>query len=144
MSPLRRENTPSFKVNAAKNLWYDHGAGRGGTIIDLAMELEGLSSPAEAIRSISLSHPSYGSAAPYPPVPGSAGGTGAWPSAAERAATRAAPAKAAMEMLGTGQLASPALVRYLEEERGMPAATAARYLVEARYRSPDGRERASL
>jgi hypothetical protein len=33
-SPLRDEKTPSFKVNRVKNLWYDHGTGQGGDIID--------------------------------------------------------------------------------------------------------------
>ncbi|MFN4315306.1 MAG: CHC2 zinc finger domain-containing protein [Chitinophagaceae bacterium] len=33
-SPLREEKTPSFKVNRNKNLWYDHGTGQGGDIID--------------------------------------------------------------------------------------------------------------
>lgn len=34
LSPLREEKTPSFKVNRQKNLWYDHGTGQGGDIID--------------------------------------------------------------------------------------------------------------
>lgn len=34
LSPLRDEKTPSFKVNRNKNLWYDHGIGQGGDIID--------------------------------------------------------------------------------------------------------------
>lgn len=34
LSPLRKEKTPSFKVNRQKNLWYDHGSGQGGDIID--------------------------------------------------------------------------------------------------------------
>jgi hypothetical protein len=33
-SPLRNEKTPSFKVNRHKNLWYDHGTGQGGDLID--------------------------------------------------------------------------------------------------------------
>lgn len=39
LSPIREENTPSFKVNAKLNLFYDHGSGRGGDIIDLGREL---------------------------------------------------------------------------------------------------------
>ena len=38
-SPLRQEQTPSFKVDTALNCWYDFGLGRGGNIIDLAAEL---------------------------------------------------------------------------------------------------------
>ena len=34
LSPLREEKTPSFKVNRQKGLWYDHGNGQGGDIID--------------------------------------------------------------------------------------------------------------
>lgn len=38
-SPLRQEQTPSFKVDTALNCWYDFGIGKGGNIIDLATEL---------------------------------------------------------------------------------------------------------
>jgi hypothetical protein len=39
-SPFRpSEKTPSFKIDRLKNLWYDHGAGQGGTIIDFVQEL---------------------------------------------------------------------------------------------------------
>ncbi len=36
-SPLREEKTPSFKVNRRLNLWYDHGIGKGGNLIDFAI-----------------------------------------------------------------------------------------------------------
>src|SRR5688500_7896411 len=36
-SPLRDEKTPSFKVNRKINRWYDHGIGKGGNLIDLAI-----------------------------------------------------------------------------------------------------------
>ena len=39
LSPLRQEHTPSFKVETTLNCWYDFGIGRGGYIIDLAIEL---------------------------------------------------------------------------------------------------------
>jgi DNA primase len=38
-SPLRNERDPSFKVNNKLNLWYDHGTGEGGTIIDLGARI---------------------------------------------------------------------------------------------------------
>lgn len=34
LSPLREEKTASFKVNRAKNVWYDHGTGQGGGVVD--------------------------------------------------------------------------------------------------------------
>ena len=40
LSPLREEQDASFKVDYTQNLWYDFGVGRGGSIIDLVMEVE--------------------------------------------------------------------------------------------------------
>ena len=40
-SPHREETHPSFKVDTEKNLWIDYGEGRGGSIIDLCMRMEG-------------------------------------------------------------------------------------------------------
>lgn len=42
-SPFRGELDPSFKVNTRLNLWYDHGSGEGGTILDLGAKLNGCS-----------------------------------------------------------------------------------------------------
>ena len=36
-SPFRDEQTPSFKVNRNKNVWYDHGEGTGGSLIDFGL-----------------------------------------------------------------------------------------------------------
>jgi hypothetical protein len=39
-SPFRpEERTPSFKVDRVKNVWFDHGLGQGGTIIDFVQQL---------------------------------------------------------------------------------------------------------
>ena len=37
-APYRSERTPSFRVNVAKQLWYDFGLGKGGDIFTLAGE----------------------------------------------------------------------------------------------------------
>lgn len=37
LSPLRDENTPSFKVNRKINRWYDHGMGKGGNLVDFGI-----------------------------------------------------------------------------------------------------------
>ncbi|ETA25849.1 mobilization protein [Porphyromonas gingivalis SJD2] len=38
-SPLRKDNTPSFKVNTERNQWYDFDSGEHGDIIDLVCAL---------------------------------------------------------------------------------------------------------
>ena len=48
-SPLRTELTPSFKVNAERNQWYDFGTGDHGDIIDFVCALQHCST-AEAMR----------------------------------------------------------------------------------------------
>lgn len=40
-APYRTERTPSFKVDTAKNVWFDFGTGKGGDIFDLAGEFVG-------------------------------------------------------------------------------------------------------
>jgi DNA primase (bacterial type) len=37
LSPLRDERTASFKVNRKLNVWFDHGTGEGGNIIDFGI-----------------------------------------------------------------------------------------------------------
>jgi DNA primase len=37
LSPLREEKSPSFKVNRQLNVWYDHGTGVGGNLIDFGI-----------------------------------------------------------------------------------------------------------
>ena len=38
-SPLRNEETPSFKVDRIKNVWYDFGTATGGRLIDLVCKI---------------------------------------------------------------------------------------------------------
>lgn len=37
LSPFRNENTASFKVHRGKNIWYDHGEGIGGSLVDFGI-----------------------------------------------------------------------------------------------------------
>ena len=39
LSPLRQEKDPSFEVNRKLNVWYDHGIGKGGNLIDFGIQL---------------------------------------------------------------------------------------------------------
>ncbi|MEP6628112.1 MAG: CHC2 zinc finger domain-containing protein, partial [Ginsengibacter sp.] len=38
LSPLRDEKTASFKVNRNYNVWYDHGIGKGGNMVDFGLQ----------------------------------------------------------------------------------------------------------
>ncbi len=37
VSPFRNESEPSFKVNRHANVWYDHGTGNGGNLVDFGI-----------------------------------------------------------------------------------------------------------
>lgn len=51
LSPLRDEKDTSFKVNTKLNVWYDHGLGLGGSLLDLA-ELYHNCSQSEFVKKI--------------------------------------------------------------------------------------------
>lgn len=51
-SPFRGEKDPSFKVDSARNVWYDFGLGVGGTLVDLVCWLHNVEVP-EALEIIS-------------------------------------------------------------------------------------------
>ncbi|MDE3184186.1 MAG: toprim domain-containing protein [Bacteroidota bacterium] len=56
LSPFRSEKEPSFKINRNKNVWYDHGPGKGGKLIDFAMEFYRCD-VSEALQKLSFFHP---------------------------------------------------------------------------------------
>lgn len=49
LSPIRSEDTPSFKVDSLRNEWYDYGLGKGGDILDLVMELYHVKTASDAL-----------------------------------------------------------------------------------------------
>ena len=51
-APYRNERTPSFRVNVAKQLWYDFGLGKGGDIFTLAGEFLGSGDFTEQVKFI--------------------------------------------------------------------------------------------
>ena len=51
-APYRNERTPSFRVNVAKQLWYDFGMGKGGDIFTLAGEFIGSNDFMEQVKFI--------------------------------------------------------------------------------------------
>ena len=112
-SPLRQEQTPSFKVETTLNCWYDFGIGKGGNIIDLAAGLYQSTDLRHLMRCIadSCTVPSVQTVASSFPLRHSA------PS---------------MERFDVVPLEHRALVAYLQE-RGIPAHIAKAKCKEAHY-----------
>lgn len=52
IAPYREDTNPSLSVNDDKGFWYDHGLGRGGTVVDLAMLVYHIASPRDAARQL--------------------------------------------------------------------------------------------
>lgn len=114
-SPLRSELTPSFKVNAERNQWYDFGTGDHGDIIDLVCALQHCST-AEAMRRLAALKgvrlaPSF-----------SFGGT-----------TPVRSQTPSMELIGVQAVKHPKLLLYLTE-RGLQRSDASLFLSEVYYR----------
>ncbi len=59
-SPFRNEKEPSFKINRKKNVWYDHGLGRGGRLVDFIIEFY-CCETSEALQKISFFQPQISS-----------------------------------------------------------------------------------
>ena len=112
-SPLRQEQTPSFKVDTALNCWYDFGLGKGGNIIDLAAELYQSTELRHLMRCIADS-------CPVPSVQ---------TVASSFALRHSAPS---VEQFDVVPLEHRALVTYLQE-RGIPAHIANAKCKEAHY-----------
>ena len=124
LSPLRTEDTPSFKVNQSMNMWYDFGSGEGGSIIDLAQQLNQVSSISEALASISRVM-----------------GTKQVIEHEKRQVRQSAP-KEATEEMAFGPIQSSELIDYLRK-RGIDPEQAKLFLQEATYTS-NGRSRSAL
>ena len=104
-SPFREDTHPSFKVDTEKNLWIDYAEGRGGSIIDLCMRLEGCTL-SEAIRLLGRNAPDY---------------TACSSQKADRAMKRSsipmASASGVRRLIEVSDNLPPHLLKYLQEER---------------------------
>ncbi len=118
LSPFRQENNASFSVNHDENVWYDHGIGEGGSIIDLVVRMEGCS-VGEAIRRLEGDVPGAHSFSSYRDAPVSARQT--------------EPERPRIEIVSVGELKHPALMEYLTD-RGIDPVAARKYCNEVRYR----------
>ena len=104
-SSLREDTYPSFKVDTEKNLWIDYAEGKGGSIIDLCVRLEGCTL-SEAIRLLDQNAPDY---------------TACNSQKADRAMKRSsismASASGVRRLIEISDTLPPHLLKYLQEER---------------------------
>ena len=114
-SPLRSELTPSFKVNAERNQWYDFATGDHGDIIDLVCALQHCTT-AEAMRRLAaLKGVRLAPSFPF-------GGT-----------TPVRSQAPSMELIGVQAVKHPKLLLYLSE-RGLQPSGVSPFLSEVYYR----------
>jgi hypothetical protein len=136
-SPIREgDKNPSFKVDTIKNLWFDHGAAMGGTILDLVREIcscdvrdalahldkTGLYSPA-------LSAPTTSA--------GMSRATGSWSEglSGNSGDVGEKEKNMALELMASKPLEHPALLQYLTK-RGIDHDIARQYLSQIDFKAP--------
>lgn len=115
LSPLRQERTASFKVDRRLNLWYDHGTGTGGTLIDFGL-LYHRCSVGELLTRLARS--GYAPASAALPLPG--------------AVQHAAPGEGKITVDAAGPITSGALRDYLASRR-IDEALAGRYCQQVHF-----------
>ena len=104
-SPLREDTHPSFKVDTEKNLWIDYAEGRGGSIIDLCMRLDGCTL-SEAIRILGRNAPDS-----------TACSSQKADMAMKRSSIPMASASGVRRLIEISDTLAPHLLKYLEEDR---------------------------
>lgn len=114
LSPFRQESNASFSVNYDENVWYDHGIGKGGSIIDLVMMIENCDFKTAVGK---LETNSEISVIPYAPK-------------------STAKQNSSIQVTGVSPIQSRALIEYLAG-RGIPLSIAQQECREIRYRIGD-------
>ena len=117
-SPLREETHPSFKVDTEQNLWIDYAEGRGGSIIDLYMRLEGCTL-LEAIRQLGRNAPDDTAHSPQ---------RERVQDTSKQESIRQAAANGARRLIGISDTLPPHLQDYLMKERYIDLAKAKPFL----------------
>ena len=106
-SPLREDTHPSFKVDTEKNLWIDYAEGKGGSIIDLCMRLEGCTL-LEAIRILGQNAPDITHVPRRESVQGSS---------KQESIRQAVSTSGVRRLIEISDTLPPHLLKYLEEDR---------------------------
>jgi hypothetical protein len=110
-SPLREEQEPSFKVNQKLNVWFDHGLGKGGNLIDFGILYYGCT-VSEFLQKLDTNF-----SLQQPTLPPS---------------NKSATTENKIKILGDFPLTTPSLLRYLEQ-RKIPIEIANQFCREIRY-----------
>ena len=106
-SPFREDTHPSFKVDTEKNLWIDYAEGKGGSIIDLCMRLEGCTL-LEAIRILGQNAPDITHVPRRESVQGSS---------KQESIRQAVSTSGVRRLIEVSDTLPPHLLKYLEEDR---------------------------
>lgn len=106
----RGDNNPSVSIDHNKNVWYDHGTGEGGSVLDLVMKIEGCDF-AEACRKLE----NFSFNRSYTPI-----------------APKLEPRESGIVIDDVKELQHPALLQYLDE-RCIPVEIARQYCRQVHY-----------
>ena len=115
IAPYRSERTPSFRVNVAKQLWYDFGTGTGGDIFTLAGEFIGSN---DFMKQVKFIAETVNMPMPVPEV--------------SKPTFQSKPSEPAFEEMEAAPLFRSPLTDYLAE-RGILYAVASRYCCRLNY-----------
>jgi hypothetical protein len=118
-SPLRNEKTPSFKIDHPRNIWFDHGQGVGGTVIELMAHIDGHNDTRALLARIAEIS------------------AGVLDPALSNRLANAEPRmieQASSTIVRVGEIVDSRLIHYLQRERAIPIDLARLYLKELEYR----------
>lgn len=113
----RGDSNPSVSINTTKNVWYDHGTGEGGSVIDLVMRVEGCDF-AEACRKLE----DFSFNRSYTPI-----------------TPKNEPRESCIVIDDVRELQHPALLRYLDE-RCIPIEIARMYCKQVHYHTKNNHD----
>ena len=122
-SPIREgDDHPSFKVDTDKNLWFDHGAARGGNVIDLVIEMRRVT----VAEALAILESGFAGSVPArgPRLPENHGAP---------AGEKEKDEDEAFALVRSGPIEHPALLQYLDA-RCIARDVAHRYLKEIRFK----------
>lgn len=128
--PSRNEKSASFTVDRKRNIWYDHGVGRGGSIIDFGMEYYGCTIP-ELLDRLQTSFSFHSS-----PSPALLQSTVETQTSGRITSAVSSDEKKKMRVVSAGSITSPALIDYLGQ-RKIPLELAQAHCCEVQYELHD-------